>query len=319
MFRNNYVRLVLVLLLTGVTGWIVSRSKKTEPLRYEEVAVFRGPISATVTSMGVIEPSNRLKIQSSVGGRIEKVLVEEGQLVRKGDVIALLSSTERAALLDAARVKGEAESAYWKKVYNETAIVAPLDGQIIVRSIEPGQTVTSNDSLFVLSDKLIVKVFVDETDIGKIKVGQRAMIALDAYPDIRVRGVVDRIHFESELQNNVTIYIVDIVPENIPSEFRSGMSTEVTVSIKNKKRALLLPSDAVQSRKGEMVVAVKTTSSQQPAYRVVRTGMQDDRHIEITGGLEAGDKVLRAAGGAIDFGEDKGANPFMPSRKRVGK
>ena len=151
-----------------------------------------------------------------MGGRIEEILVEEGRVVKKGAVLAMLSSTERAALLDAAKLQGKNEESYWNNVYKKTTVLAPMDGQVIVRSVDPGQTVTASDSLFVLSDRLIVKAFVDETDIGRVKIGQKALIGLDAYPDIRVTGAVEHIYYESHLQNNVNIYNVDIIPDRIP-------------------------------------------------------------------------------------------------------
>jgi len=169
--------------LAGLGAFFFLTGNRAPEKSFEEIRAIRGSISSAVSTTGVVEPKNRLKIQSSIGGRVEAILVAEGQYVKKGEVLALISSTERAALLDAARVQGKSEEAYWKRVYKETSIIAPLDGQVIVRSIDPGQAVTTSDSLFVLSDHLIVKAYVDETDIGRVKVGQNAVIGLDAYPD----------------------------------------------------------------------------------------------------------------------------------------
>ncbi len=284
----------------------------------EEILVARGSISSAVSTTGVVEPKNRLKIQSSIGGRVEEILVAEGQHVKKGEVLALLSSTERAALLDAARVQGKSEESYWKKVYKETAIIAPLDGQIIVRSIDPGQAVTASDSLFVLSDHLIVKAYVDETDIGRVKIGQKAVIGLDAYPDIRVNGVVDHIYYESHLQNNVNIYNVDVIPERIPEVFRSGMSANIEILVQEKQGVLLLPIGAVQSRKGKTVVLLKKGGTEKGVrYRAVRTGLQDGRNIEILEGLSDNEAVLLPDTTFVLPGKNGGSNPFAPQRNRT--
>ena len=281
--RNKVVWGGLVALVVIVAvGFFFFRGSRVSEKKFDEIRPTRGTISSSVSTTGAVEPQNRVKIQSSVGGRIEEILVEEGQIVKKGEVLAMLSSTERAALLDAAKLQGKSEQNYWQKVYKETAVMAPMEGQVIVRSVDPGQTVTASDSLFVLSDRLIVKAYVDETDIGKVKAGQKAVIGLDAYPDIRVNGVVGHIYYESHLQNNVNIYNVDVIPERIPDVFRSGMSANIRIIVEEKSDALLLPIGAVQSKNGKSVVLEKSGSKNlTQRYRAVHTGLQDDLNIEI--------------------------------------
>lgn len=92
---------------------------------------------------------------------------------------------------------------------------------MIVRAVEPGQTVTSVDAVIVLSDRLIVKAQVDETDIGRVKTGQKATVSLDAYPREEIGADVDHISYESKLVNNVTTYEVDILPGEVPAVFRT--------------------------------------------------------------------------------------------------
>ncbi|KUL20645.1 efflux RND transporter periplasmic adaptor subunit [Chlorobium limicola] len=306
-----------VLLVTGVVAFFLFRGGGPEKQNFTEIRVEKGYIRSGVSTTGVVEPRNRLKIQSSISGRIEEIHVDEGQLVRKGQVLALLSSTERAALLDAAKLQGDKELSYWKNVYRETSVIAPINGQVIVRSIEPGQTVTTSDSLFVLSDRLIVKAYVDETDIGRVKIGQNAVIGLDAYPEIKVKGVVEHIYYESHLQNNVNIYYVDVIPETIPDVFRSGMSANIDIIVSEKNNALLLPSSALQSRKGKTVVRQKSLAAKDGViYKTVETGMQDDTNIEILHGLRANDVVLVQDTSFALPENNGGSNPFMPQRNR---
>jgi len=317
--RNMVVWGVLVaLLVSGGAGFFYFRKNGNGKQHFEEVHTLRGTISSTVSTTGAVEPQTRVKIQSSVGGRIEEILVEEGQEVKKGEVLAMLSSTERAALLDAAKLQGKSEQGYWQKVYKETAVIAPMAGQVIVRSVDPGQTVTTSDALFVLSDRLLVKAYVDETDIGRVKLGQRAVIGLDAYPEIKVNGVVDHIYYESYLQNNVNIYNVDVLPDRIPEVFRSGMSANIEIIVEEKQNALLLPVAAVQSRDGKTVVLQRRRSKpDEVRYQTVQTGLQDERHIEILDGLREGAVVLLADTSFVLPGKKGGSNPFMPQRSRA--
>jgi membrane fusion protein, macrolide-specific efflux system len=308
---------VVAVVVIGVSLFFFLNKNRSTEKGYAEIRPSRGSISSSVSTTGAVEPQTRVKIQSSVGGRIEEILVEEGRLVKKGTVLAMLSSTERAALLDAAKLQGTSEQAYWNNVYKKTAVIAPMDGQVIVRSVDPGQTVTTSDSLFVLSDRLLVKAFVDETDIGRVKVGQRAVIGLDAYPEIRVNGVVGHIYYESHLQSNVNIYNVDIVPDRIPDVFRSGMSANVKVIVQEKDGVLLLPLGAVQSRNGKTVVLQRSGSRQKALrYKTVLTGMQDESNIEILDGLSDRSVVLLPDTSFVLPGKKGGSNPFMPQRTR---
>ncbi|RLI00640.1 efflux RND transporter periplasmic adaptor subunit, partial [Candidatus Bathyarchaeota archaeon] len=190
---------LFVMLIIIVAFLLKVRKNEPRDIIYREIHPFYGDICVTVSTTGIVEPQNRVEIKPPIAGRIEEILGKEGDKVKKGDVLCLMSSTERAALLDAAHLKGEKELKYWEEVYKSTPLIAPIDGQVIVRAVEPGQTVTVNDTILVLSDRLIVKAQVDETDIGKVKLGQRAVITLDAYPDIKVEARVNHISYESKI------------------------------------------------------------------------------------------------------------------------
>lgn len=311
------IAVTVAVIVAGVAGFLLFRGTRSAEQRFDEIHPTRGSISSSVSTTGAVEPQNRVKIQSSVGGRVEEILVEEGQLVKKGTVLAMLSSTERAALLDAAKLQGKSELSYWNNVYKKTGVIAPMDGQVIVRSVDPGQTVTTSDSLFVLSDHLIVKAYVDETDIGRVKTGQRAVIGLDAYPEIRVNGVVEHIYYESRLQNNVSIYNVDVIPDRIPEVFRSGMSANIRIIVEEHTGTLLLPQRAVQSRNGSSVVMQKKPGKEGgQRYTRVKTGLQDDGKIEILSGITDSSVVLLPDSSFVLPKNSSGTNPFTPQRSR---
>src|SRR4051794_37657463 len=84
----------------------------------------KGEMKITILSTGVVQPENRVDIKPPIAGRVEKVLVNEGDVVKKGQVIAWMSSTERAALLDAASARGEDELKQWEEMYKPTPILA---------------------------------------------------------------------------------------------------------------------------------------------------------------------------------------------------
>lgn len=316
------------LLVVVIIGWVVKSKQSGVPSK-EFVKIVHpeyGNIESTVSTTGTVQPQNRLELKPTVSGRVEKILVEEGTKVKKGKVLAWLSSAERAALVDAARAQGEAAVKYWEDAYKLTPLVAPIDGEVIVKAVEPGQAVSVTEPVIVLSDRLIVKAQFDETDIGKVKVGQSAEITLDAYPDSNVQARVDHISYESQTVNNVTIYNVDIVPEKVPAMFRSGMSANVTVIEKRRKNVLLLPIAAVhQDNEGNSFVVLVTEKDMKgnkkpdPAAdkrKVVETGIADDTNIEIISGVEKTDNVIIQTQSYQPAKETSaGRNPFMPSRR----
>jgi macrolide-specific efflux system membrane fusion protein len=262
------------------------------------VKVERGDLEVKVTSTGTVKPYNRVEIKAPIPGRVEEVLVQEGDMVKKGQVLAQMSSTERAALLDAARARGAETMKRWEESYKMAPLLAPLDGTIIVRSVEPGQTVTTADPVVVLSDRLIVEALVDETDLALIALGQKTAIQLDAYPKETFFGKVDHIMYESKLTNNVNVYAVDILPEQVPPAFRSGMTANVTFIVKEKKGILLVPSEAVvewpkrvpKPKDAEFAVYEKTFGGTLVPLPV-RIGDSDGRMTEIVQGLGDGKEI----------------------------
>lgn len=291
--------------------------------KMEEIKPEIGTIQISVSTTGTVEPQNRLEIKPPIGGRVEKIMVKEGERVRTGQILALMSSTERAALLDAARMKDPGEVQYWEEAYKATPIVAPINGKVIVRNIEPGQTVTVNDALFVLSDRLMLKANVDETDIGNVAVGQKAVIQLDAYPEVSVSGKVDHISYESTVVNNVTIYQVEIVPDQVPEVFRSGMSANIEIIQKRKEGVIKLPVTAVNHHGDRTFVLVKSEGEKPFKRRPVKTGLSDLTDVEIVSGLTPEDMVVvfpeEPDIRRKDPAQGGQQSPFMPNIRRGGR
>ena len=279
-----------------------------------------GEIRSIVSTTGTVQPRNRLEIKPSVNGRADSILVVEGQAVRTGQILAWMSSTERAALIDAARMQGNASLKYWEDAYKPIPIVSPIRGTVIVRAVEPGQTVTTTTAVLVLSDRLIVMADADETDIGRIRLGQSAEINLDAHPEITAGGRVTHISYESKTINNVTMYEVEITPTRVPDVFRSGMSANIVVIEKSKDQALLVPTAALGIDAGERYVLVDNGKEPNYEKRKVITGMTDDINTEILSGITARDTLIVRGQKKLNISAPAaGSNPFLPTRKSRGR
>jgi membrane fusion protein, macrolide-specific efflux system len=298
----------IIILVIAVAGFFIIRKKLTGKSKQEQIVtadVTRGNIEVKVLSTGTVQPYTRVEVNSPVSGRIDRVLVDEGNVVKPGDVLAWISSEDRIALLDAARSNLDAaqkkgDSAAIKdalasqviadNAYKPVPLTNSISGQVIARSCEPGQNVTTQTVLFVISDRLVASVQVDEADIGKIFLGQDAVINLDAFPNENILGKVTKIAHEGSLVSDVVVYNIMVEPLQVPSDWSSGMTANVSFVIVNQQNVLTIPSTAVKERNGNKFVLVMTNNHPEPKH--ITTGATDGKSIEITDGLAEGDKVV---------------------------
>lgn len=322
--KKSFVKplILIILIAAGFGGYKYWKRKEAAAARpsYREELVERGTLDRTVLATGEVLPQNRLEIKPPIAGRVEQVLTDEGDSVKKGQIMAWMSSTERAALLDSARAKGADELKRWEEMYRPTPILAPISGTVILRNVEPGQTFTNTEAVFVLSDRLTVKAKVDETDLAQIKIGQRAKIILDAYATEPIEGKVDKLAFEAVTTSNVTTYTTDVVPIKTPDFMRSGMTANVTFYAESRENVLLVSTEAVRSEDGQTFVLVKSPDPKQPPIqKPIKIGLTDGKRTEVIEGLAEGETVL-ITDISLARPDAKTSNPFMPmgGRKKAG-
>jgi macrolide-specific efflux system membrane fusion protein len=301
-----------IVLVAGVFLVIRLMPKVDKDINVKEISATWGLIQSIISTTGTVLPKNRLEVVPPVGGRVESILVKEGQMVKTGEILAWMSSTERAALLDAARGQGQDKLKYWQEAYKPIALLSPIDAEVIVATTQPGQTVTIVDAVVVLSDKLIARAQVDETDIGKIKLGQKAWIILDAYANTKINAVVEHIYYESKTVNNVTIYEVDLVPESVPDFFRSGMNATIDFIEKSKEGILIVPVEAIYKNKEKQFVLIKKEDQVEPIQQTVELGLTDDKNIEIISGITDKDILIIKNKKFVLPKSDMGSSPFTP-------
>ncbi len=286
--------LVVALGVLGGAGWAL-KSKLSKPARPDVVAVkaAKAPIEATVEATGSVAPYHRVEIKPALSGRIEKLLVDEGDKVAAGQIIAWMSSTDRAAILDAARAQGPAEVKKWEDTYKATPIVAPLPGIIILRNVVEGQMVDTTVVIYAMSDILVVIAQVDESDIGRIHLGMPTRNVLDSYPDKKDMGKVFDILYEGKNVSNVIQYQVKIRLDKVPAYYRSQMTANISFILQRKDKALLVPAGAVREKDGvRQVLTPSPEPGDKDVWREVKTGIENDISVEIVSGLSAGDTVL---------------------------
>lgn len=204
-------------------------------------------------------------------------------------------------------------------------VVAPMDGIVLTKNIEIGESITSGVSsfnagtiLFTVADvsTMIVKAGVNEVDIGKVRVGMPVKVTLDAYPKVSFAGRVDRIAPAVRLDDKVRVFDVEIRLDAQGRELRSGMTANIELVGERKEKVLTVPVESVFQRdEGEIVYVKKNIDpkafaeaqkNKKPAAdgktdkdawkqyfdkRVVVTGLSDNARVEILKGLKAGEEV----------------------------
>ncbi len=229
-------------------------------------------------------------------------------------------------------------------------IYSPIDGVVLDRAVEVGQTVAasfSTPTLFTLANdltKMQVEAAVDEADIGQVKIGQRVNFTVDAYTYETFEGLVNQIRMKSTTTSNVVKYTVIISAPNPDLKLFPGMTANVTI-ITQEETGLAVPAEAFNFTPDEQVlkairkadkpegqkpqggrpqidengerpadmemVWVKNGSDIMP--RPVKTGMSDVAYKIVEQGLQAGDSVVLSAQYVVKEKQSKkGENPFMP-------
>ncbi len=314
MKARTKMMILAAVVAAGIALFFAFKGGQSKPPRMSEVEAQTADLKSVIAITGVVEPMNRLEVRPPMAGRIEAMLVKEGDYLREGETAALLSSTERAALLDMAKSKGAEEVKKWEALYKPIPITAPIAGTVIVRKVEPGQSISQSEAVIVISDRLIIRAQADETDISRIKKGAAASVTLDAFQGKKVRGRVEHISFESRVISNVTVYEVLVVTGNVPDYFRSGMSAGVEITEKEAHGVVVVPAAAVKTERKSSYVLVRKNGSQEKIQ--VETGITENGMTEIKSGLSAGDRVLVQPGQqAANRGRNQGTSPFVPQRR----
>ena len=179
-----------------------------------------------------------------------KPLFESGYLSETE--FTTIKTTYEAAL--ASYRSAEATLARAKRNLEYTVILSPIDGTVIERNIEVGQTITSGfqtPTLFVIAKdlaKMEIDVNVDESDIGQIKNGLPVRFTVQAYPDDTFEGVVKQVRLKSTVVQNVVNYTVVVEASNDRGLLLPGMTATVDFIIESRKDVLLVPVSATQYR-----------------------------------------------------------------------
>ena len=247
-----------------------------------------------------------------------KTLFEKGLVAADDFDNAKLSYTQ--AKEQVASAKEEVQRAQTNLGY--ATITSPIDGVVLSKSVEEGQTVAASFStpeLFTIAQDLTnmqVVADVDEADIGDVKEGERVTFTVDAYPDDTFEGEVKQVRQEATTTNNVVTYEVVISAPNADLKLKPGLTANVTIYTAERKGVLSVPSKALRfTPQKETVGKMKIVDAANAKNKVwtiegnsivahkVNIGMTDGTNTQIVGGIAEGTKVI--TGLNVMGGEEK--------------
>lgn len=247
-----------------------------------------------------------------------KTLFEKGLVAADDFDNAKLSYTQ--AKEQVASAKEEVQRAQTNLGY--ATITSPIDGVVLSKSVEEGQTVAASFStpeLFTIAQDLTnmqVVADVDEADIGDVKEGERVTFTVDAYPDDTFEGKVKQVRQEATTTNNVVTYEVVISAPNADLKLKPGLTANVTIYTAERKGVLSVPSKALRfTPQKETVGKMKIVDAANAKNKVwtiegnsivahkVNIGMTDGTNTQIVGGIAEGTKVV--TGLNVTGGEEK--------------
>jgi RND family efflux transporter MFP subunit len=199
--------------------------------------------------------------------------------------------------------KAEADLKYAKALLENTYIRAPFSGKIIKRFLDPGETITLEKLVPIVNiadvNKIMVRAEIDDSDIGKVTLGQKATVTTDAYPGEEFKGKVVEISpsvGRKTILSDNPAEMLDTKVLEVKIELDSGeklnlgLDVDVIILASNKEDVLMLPIEAVRHQDGMSFVKVKKNGKYQEER--ITTGLSDDENIEISEGLEEGDTVI---------------------------
>jgi len=382
-------------LALAVIGWLVFSGDDDSGGRYVAEAAQTGNLVVTVSASGTLQPTKSVDVGSEQSGTLASVLVQENDLVKKGQLLAQIDPAKlkdavaksKAALAAAeasvaqaqatvaeakaslgrmrqvAQLSGgkvpakteleTAEAGVLRAVANEAAarasvtqaqavlktdetnlakgtIRSPVDGVVLTRKVDPGQTVVAAMTipvLFTLAEDLArmeLQIKVDEADVGTVRIGQPASFTVAAWPGRNFPATIQRVGLGSTITDNVVTYKTVLTVANDDLALRPGMTATASIVTANRENVLLVPNAALRfappqaeaSKPGGGIVAgllprppsgpkarpavnragasqVWVLDNNVPRAVAVKTGVSNGRLTEIVGGeLKAGMAVI---------------------------
>lgn len=329
--QRNLAVLVIVIVLAGCKqkqGTPVTEKQTTIKVKAQAVQTFNG--LSDLRYSGTVEASQTIPLTFQSSGTVERVLVQEGDAVRKGQLLATVDKADNQSIYNSSlAMYQQAKDAYdrLKQVYDNGSLsevkwvemetnlkkaqsqlevakssldkcnlYAPASGVIGKRNIEPGQSSLSGFAPLELVkiETVLVKISVPENEIGKIKKGMTASFTISALDNRRFEGKITNVGVVADQFSRT--YEVKITVKNSELDIKPGMVCDVALNASAEKTIVLVPYNAVtKDIEGNSFVFVVSPDKKTVKKQVVKVGGYQTNGLEIISGLTA-DQVIVVEG-----------------------
>lgn len=300
----------------------------------EVATVGQGSITTFLESTATLEARRSATLVSTRPGQVQKLNVEEGQVVRQGEILAQLDDTEARLAVERAEVQlqlatreaergkqlrgqgyisekeiddldlklRQAKVALAEAEYDlsQRRLVAPFAGRVTARMINLGETVTAGRECFRVEDfdPLLARIYFPERELSRLKIGQTALLTLDAMPGREFAGTVSLVHPVVDRANGTVKVTLEV--RDPARALRPGNFVKVKLRTGNFANAVVLPRRAMLSEDGESYVFVAQGDT--VVRRPVTVGAISGDTAQILAGLVLGDSVVTVGQGGLKPG-----------------
>jgi membrane fusion protein, multidrug efflux system len=320
----------LAMMLAGIIGCGSNKEEKTtleKRIKVNTAAVAHAQSEYNLGYSGSVEASQTIPLTFKTNGTVEKIFVEVGDMVKQGQLLASIDKSDVLNIYNSMLAKyQQAKDAYdrLKTVYDNGSLpeikwvemksnyeqaksmldlsgnnlescnmVAPTDGIIGSRNIEPGQSTLGLSAPFKLVkiENVSIKISVPENEISKIIKGQEASISVSALDEKKFRGIVTNISPVADALSRT--YTAKISVKNNNLELKPGMVCDVTLNFSTEKLSLVVPYKAVsKDSEGKNYVYVVSSDNKKVKKQIIKVGQYNDSGIEVINGLTEGQTVV---------------------------
>ncbi|MFT8315272.1 MAG: efflux RND transporter periplasmic adaptor subunit [Clostridium sp.] len=345
----------VVVAMLGTGGYFgyknyFGKKTTTTSTRYYSASVTKMNLSKTVQGTGAVYSGSTKDVTPNNNGTLSGLTVKTGDTVKAGQTLFTASSSdltkavttaqnnltkaqlslstdESADKVDANKVAqdkisvsdAEDQLTTAQTALNSITVTAPIGGLVTAVNNVNGDTVQAGKSVLTIQNmsSLNINVSVDELDINKIALNQKATIKFDAISDKTYNGTVASIAQTGTTSNSVTTYNVVVTISNPDSNIKLGMNGTATIAVQSKENALVIPAEALVETNGQKYVRVADTSDSSSSSNnsgssnsaatngnrssfsnsggklvAIKTGLETENYIEVTEGVKEGDKIL---------------------------
>ena len=333
----NYKNGIIFFIFASLSFFLINNLKKNKPKDISEfvVPVERGSLSESINSSGEIKASRSVKISPRKQGFIKSIKVNEGDYVKKNQIIATLDNLDFKYKIKEFELQAEKQKSDFIRreyLYNEGAISkqdledyrikfktsqaklndasaensfyfikAPFAGEITAKYVETGSYVTpsanlssnpnSKNFIFELSDGIEIIAKVPESDIGRIKIGQEALIRIEAYPSRKFKAEIIEIASRALKDNNVTSFEVTLKFKDAIEDIKIGMTADLEFKITDNDEKILIPTVSIVTEKGKKGILV-VGKNNSPKFKEIELGISSGSKTSVIEGLKEGELIF---------------------------